>query len=188
MSGNPGDIVFNANPESGGTVGWTYTIDNGWYSFGGVSGSSTEDTQFLDKLGVNAPNLNSTGIPAVFQIGSGSGVFHVDANGGVGIGDTANGAALRVNPSLGNILGTFVGDGSGLINVPTDSSWRNVVGKNAIVAVEDPTVGIKNLDPDTNWGLHVGTNGAGTNDLLVENKARFDGDACLLYTSDAADE
>ena len=174
LSGNPGDIVFNANPESGGTVGWTYTIENGWYKFGGVSYEEDSDVQFVDKLGIATDSLNSTGVPATFQIGSGSNMFHVDAQGGVGLGDTANGAGLRV--TNGNILGTFIGDGSGLVNVPVDSSWRDVVGKNAIIAVEDPTVGIKNLNPNTNWGLHVGTNGAGTNDLLVENKARFDGD------------
>ena len=52
LAGNPGDVVFNANPESGGSIGWTYTIENGWYEFGGVSYNQDSDIQFVDKLGI----------------------------------------------------------------------------------------------------------------------------------------
>jgi len=37
IAGNPGDIVFNANPVSGGTIGWVYTTSNEWKSFGTIS-------------------------------------------------------------------------------------------------------------------------------------------------------
>ena len=37
QAGNPGDIVFNANPSTGGTVGWVYTTSNEWKSFGTIS-------------------------------------------------------------------------------------------------------------------------------------------------------
>lgn len=37
IAGNPGDVVFNANPVSGGTVGWVYTTSNEWKSFGAIS-------------------------------------------------------------------------------------------------------------------------------------------------------
>ena len=36
-AGNPGDVVFNANPEAGGTVGWVYTTSNTWKTFGDIS-------------------------------------------------------------------------------------------------------------------------------------------------------
>ena len=36
-AGNPGDIVYNANPTSGGTVGWVYTTSNAWKTFGTIS-------------------------------------------------------------------------------------------------------------------------------------------------------
>ncbi len=36
-AGNPGDVVFNANPEAGGTVGWVYTTNNTWKTFGDIS-------------------------------------------------------------------------------------------------------------------------------------------------------
>ena len=36
-AGNPGDVVYNANPSNGGTVGWIYTINNEWKTFGNIS-------------------------------------------------------------------------------------------------------------------------------------------------------
>lgn len=36
-SGTPGDVVYKSNPESGGTIGWVYTIDNRWEDFGLIS-------------------------------------------------------------------------------------------------------------------------------------------------------
>jgi hypothetical protein len=36
-AGNPGDIVFNANPANSGTVGWVYTTNNQWRTFGAIS-------------------------------------------------------------------------------------------------------------------------------------------------------
>ena len=36
-AGNPGDVVYNANPEVGGTVGWVYTTSNTWKTFGDIS-------------------------------------------------------------------------------------------------------------------------------------------------------
>jgi hypothetical protein len=34
VAGNPGDIVFDANPEEGGDLGWIYTNNNRWQKFG----------------------------------------------------------------------------------------------------------------------------------------------------------
>ena len=35
-AGNPGDIVYNANPTNGGYVGWVYTTSNEWKTFGTI--------------------------------------------------------------------------------------------------------------------------------------------------------
>jgi len=35
-AGTPGDIVYNANPTNGGTVGWVYTTGNTWKTFGAI--------------------------------------------------------------------------------------------------------------------------------------------------------
>ena len=37
VAGNPGDVVYNANPTNGGTVGWIYTVNNAWKTFGNIS-------------------------------------------------------------------------------------------------------------------------------------------------------
>ena len=119
--------------------------------------------------------MEDDGVDSIFQIGSGSSVFHRQGDGRVGLGTTANGAGLRVDPSLGNIVGTFVGDGSGLTGVPQDGAWQRTPVQDAIYPKDQMSVGIKNTNPNVNWGLHVGTDGTGANDLLVENIARFDG-------------
>ena len=37
VPGNPGDIVYNANPINGGYTGWIYTTNNEWKTFGDIS-------------------------------------------------------------------------------------------------------------------------------------------------------
>ena len=36
LAGSPGDIVYNANPANGGSVGWVYTTNNEWKTFGTI--------------------------------------------------------------------------------------------------------------------------------------------------------
>jgi hypothetical protein len=36
LSGNPGDVVYRANPSSNGSVGWVYTTNNVWEQFGAI--------------------------------------------------------------------------------------------------------------------------------------------------------
>ena len=48
LSGNPGDLVYNANPTKGGYVGWIYTTDNDWYRFGSVSLEKTLSIGIFD--------------------------------------------------------------------------------------------------------------------------------------------
>ena len=43
LAGNPGDIVFNADPSDGGYSGWVYSVDNDWRRFGNVSLSKNSD-------------------------------------------------------------------------------------------------------------------------------------------------
>ena len=39
IAGNPGDVQYNANPTSGGTIGWVYTTNNQWELFGAIGSS-----------------------------------------------------------------------------------------------------------------------------------------------------
>jgi hypothetical protein len=64
--GNAGDVVFNATPDTGGTLGWVYTSDSTWQDFGLIS----NDTPLSRNLGITtyggylgiATNLNLIGV------------------------------------------------------------------------------------------------------------------------------
>jgi hypothetical protein len=100
-SGNPGDVVYKATPEAGGTLGWVYTSDNNWKKFGPISTSDT---------GVNLE---------VDQISSNS------------------------------FIGTFSGDGSGLLNV--SDIWRT----DAVGVHTSTPIGIGTISAKAGFGLYV---------------------------------
>ena len=83
--GNPGDVVYNANPNPGGILGWTYTTENTWNTFGAISIDNYRQNVVFDQVGVATNNPTE----GPFQVGSGSSLFSVDDTGGVGIGTTA---------------------------------------------------------------------------------------------------
>jgi len=166
LAGNPGDITYNANPVKGGSIGWIYTTDNDWYRFGNVSISKTLNIGIFDQIGIatDSPGLNS------FQVGAGSSIFVINEI-GVGIGTTSNGYKLNVNGNT-NIGGTvtankFIGDGSGLTNLANDSLWSASGVGTGIYPNDLIRVGIGTSVP--NYNLELGTAGAGTTDLYVNN-------------------
>jgi hypothetical protein len=53
-AGNPGDVVYQATPESGGTLGWVYTSDNSWRRFGPVSTSTTSVNLIVNQISGNS--------------------------------------------------------------------------------------------------------------------------------------
>jgi hypothetical protein len=170
LAGNPGDITYNANPVKGGSIGWVYTADNEWYRFGGISLSKTLNIGIFDQVGIatTTPGLNA------LQVGSGSSIFTVDGN-GVGIGTTANQYKLHVIGNT-NIVGVvtankFVGDGSGLTNLQNDSLWNSTAAGvgTGIYPNSLLRVGIGTSVP--NYNLELGTAGAGTTDIYVNNTA-----------------
>ena len=52
-AGNPGDIVYQATPESAGTVGWVYTSDNSWKKFGPISNSTSDFDLVVNQVSAN---------------------------------------------------------------------------------------------------------------------------------------
>ena len=176
LSGNPGDVVYNANPERGGTLGWVYTVDNDWRVFGNISLGKDRVINLFDAIGIGttAPTPENQ-----LLIGSGSTQVSVNYNGEIGLGTTANGYKLNVGGNV-NIAGTvtanlFVGDGSGLTNIQNDSLWNGTslgIGT-GIYPNNLLKVGIGTSVPHFN--LDLGTSGTGTTDLKVRNNAVFDG-------------
>ena len=181
LSGNPGDVVYNANPAKGGYVGWIYTTDNDWYRFGSVSLSKTLSIGIFDAVGIATTTPGNN----VLQVGNGSTEFSVDTAGRVGVGTSANTFQFRVEGDAyfsGNINSAgvatatkFVGDGSELFNLQTDSLWSGVASGlgTGIYPNNLVNVGIGTTVPHFN--LDVGTTGTGTTDLKVRNNSIFDG-------------
>ena len=164
-AGNPGDIVFNANPTRGNEVGWVYTLENDWYPFGNINVNTETNSVTFDSVGIATTSSGD----CTLKVGSGTSLFCVDST-GVGIGTTANGYKLHVD---GTIKGSFVGDGSGILNLPTDSLWTLDSGN--IYPNENREVGIGTTVPTGLYSLELGTTGTGKTDLYVRNKSRFIG-------------
>ena len=181
LAGNPGDVVYNANPAKGGYVGWIYTTDNDWFRFGSVSLSKTLSIGIFDKVGIATTTPGNN----VFKVGNGSTEFSIDTSGRVGVGTSANVFQFRVEGDSylsGNVnsagvvtASSFVGDGQGLFNLQNDSLFSSVsAGLGTGIFPNNLTrVGVGTSVP--HFPLDVGTTGTGTTDLKVRNNSIFDG-------------
>ena len=181
LAGNPGDLVYNANPSKGGYVGWIYTTNNDWYRFGNVSLEKTLNVAIFDQVGI----ATTTPGDFTFKVGNGSTSFSLDKSGRAGVGTDANVFKFRVEGDSyfgGNVnsagiitAAQFIGNGSGLNNLPTDSLFSSVplgIGT-GIYPNNLVRVGVGTSVPHFN--LDLGTTGAGTTDIKVRNNAVFDG-------------
>ena len=179
LAGNPGDVVFNANPASGGYAGWEYTTNNEWQRFGGVSKNSGELSPLFDRIGINTTGINTD---LRLQIGTGhtNPILSV-SDVGVGVGvSVASPYRLNVAGHT-NIVGTctataFSGDGNALTNIPTDSLWNpvNAGFGTGIYPINLANVGIGTTIP--NYLLEVGlSTDANTANVYVHGYSYFAG-------------
>ena len=177
LAGNPGDVVYNANPAAGGYVGWIYTTDNAWRRFGSVRINEGSDDVIFDTIGIGTTSPGD----CTLKVGSGTSLFCVDGN-GVGIGTTANAYKLSIVGGGVSVTGAvvaaaFTGDGSGLTGLQNDSLWSGVHSGlgTGIYQNDNLQVGIGTTRPDQNADLTVGAVGASGTTLLVRSEARFSG-------------
>ena len=175
LAGNPGNVIWKANPVEGGTWGYVYTTDNAWRAMGPISLDRDLRIFVFDKVGVGTttPGLNT------LQVGSGTSLFAVDGD-GVGIGTTANGYALHVigGASVSGVItaSKFEGDGSLLTSVNVSAAgWTNITGSGAILYNTDLNeVGI-GTSVGTGANVTIGDAGVAGTSLHVNNEARFAG-------------
>ena len=185
LAGNPGDVVYNANPTKSGYVGWIYTTENDWYRFGNVSLEKTLSVKIFDSVGIatTTPGTN------LLKVGSGGTQFSVDTHGRVGVGTTAKVFQFRVQGDSylsGNVnsagiitASQFIGDGSALTNLQNDSLFSGTaVGLGTGIFPNNLVrVGIGTSVP--HFPLDVGTTdttvSTARTDLKVRNDAIFDG-------------
>ena len=171
ISGNPGDVIFNANPNEGSYVGWIYTLENSWRRYGNLSLSDDLNIGTFDALGIGTNNPGD----CTLKVGSGHTSVCID-DGGVGIGTTANGFGLHATGPI-NFIGTcyassFAGDGSQITNLNvTQTGWAPVT--DGIYNTNLNNVGIGTSAPRFN--LELGPIGSEDISLHVNGKSKFVG-------------
>ena len=180
LAGNPGDVVYNANPAKGGYLGWIYTTDNIWSRWGSVSNTTDTSDSIFDSVGI----ATTTAGQCALKVGSGTSLVCAD-NDGVGIGTTANGFKLRVvgeSRFSGSVVATaFTGDGSGLTNLANDSLFTTVPsGIGTGISPNDVlNVGIGTTRPLSDVNLTVGAVGSSGTSMHVFSEAKFAGIATV---------
>ena len=166
------DIVWNANPDNGGYLGWVYTRNNVWKRTGSISLEQNQNVYLFDKVGIATTSPGTS----TLRIGAGTSLFNVNGS-GVGIGTTSNQYKLHVignSNFVGFVTATaFVGDGSGLTGLQNDSLWSGVAaGLGTGIYPNDLTrIGIGTSAP--RYDFEVGTTGTGATSLYVNNLAVF---------------
>jgi len=162
LAGTAGDIVFNANPVTGGYSGWIYTVANEWVRFGTVGLSRTENHNLFDRVGIATTSAEG------FDLMIGNGGPIVAVGGSIGIGSTQPTCDIDV---VGDICATGIvtagflyGDGSFISNLPTDSKWDgNSTPSGAKLGIhtgadpDDFFVGIGTTTPTALLTIGIGT-------------------------------
>jgi hypothetical protein len=184
-SGNVGDFTNYSSPGQGDYSGWVYTKENVWRRFGPISLSANSNQFKFDKLGVGIGTTTILNNSFQFGFENPSGGIStsvvITGIGSVGIGTTNPEYVLHVyglaryqgNISVsGNVTASFIGDGSGITNLPTSDAWlKTTVGINTL-----SNVGIGTTNTEFAKLTIVNPSGSGvTTALDVQGESRFIG-------------
>jgi len=164
LSGNPGDVVYNARPDTGGYLGWVYTNQNDWYRFGNVSLSQDSNVALFDQVGIATTSVGTN----TLQVGSGSSQFFVNGTGQVGVGTTSTqGYKMYVD---GSVYGEFYGSGAGLTNL--DSIWTKDSTSSWVYIRDDGDLKV-GIGTTINVTAQLQVAGTAATSLYVKNGSRF---------------
>ena len=147
LAGNPGDVVYNANPKQGSFAGWIYTKSNSWKAFGTISLERESKEDLFSKVGIGT----TTPSDKLLLINSGTTQLSVDTDGRLGIGTSAS-------PYKLNVIGDSLIDGTVKIGaaltvgtgVTVNSDGIHVVGVSSV-----DTLGIATIVSGTYAGMGV---------------------------------
>jgi hypothetical protein len=92
VSGNPGDIAFDANPDKRGELGWVFTTDNRWQKFGLIKDGDTYYGNFEGNFSGTGDGL--TGVSDVWVTDSVG--IHTLSNVGIGTDTALEDFALHI--------------------------------------------------------------------------------------------
>ena len=165
LSGNPGDVHYNANPIREDYIGWVYTNNNSWEQFGYIGDVS-------DKVGI-ASGGNFLGISTMIDFRSGIGATIISQFSSSGIGTIIFDASpLNIGISTGiGLTKTFVG-------IATEI---NFVGYGITISAVYNQSGITTVTFDGTSGGGSGVPGAPLNSLQYNNNGFFGGSSSLTF-------
>jgi hypothetical protein len=154
LAGNPGDVVYNAEPDGGENVGWIYTKNNKWETFGQIS---------LDNVSVsNTINILSEGSPlgqsqTVNFVGTGGIDITGAYNSTVGISTLVFNTTIT-NPAQLYVSGISTFNGPSIFNDPVtfnDTITAGTVDASSLFATNlsftnliGPSIGIATFTTD----------------------------------------
>jgi len=92
ISANPGDVVFDANPDKRGELGWVYTTENKWQKFGLIRDGNTYYGNFAGTFTGSGSGL--TGVSDVWTVDSVG--IHTLSNVGIGTNTALPNFALHI--------------------------------------------------------------------------------------------
>ena len=171
-AGNPGDVVYNALPDSGENVGWVYTKNNIWETFGKIS---VNNVPVDSTIGISSGGTLLGQSQSVNFVGTGditiSGVFN----------STAGISTLTFNSSVNaptQLIVSGISTFNNIVNFNSPVFFNDIVNAGIITAT---TLFATNLSFTNLIGSTVGIA------TFTAATANFDGNIILGNTSKASD-
>jgi len=171
LAGNPGDVVYNAEPDGGESVGWVYTRNNKWESFGQISVnnvpiSNTVDIRSGGTLLGSSKTINFVGTGGITV----SGAYNSTA----GISTLTFNASIT-SPTQISVSGISTFDGATVFNAPVTFNSSINAGTINASSIFATNITFTNLiGPSIGIATFTATN------------ANFDGNIILGNTSKAS--
>lgn len=181
IAGNVGDVVYNALPSSGGLIGWVYTSNNIWESFGKISTNSVEPT---NSIGVSSAG-NYVGLSTLLNfVGTGLTLTATNSGGITTLSFATNPTVAISTGAFNTLVGNvnqlnFVGIGITVIGSPTSG----------IVTISLPVVTVGGTLPQTPFNsFQYNKNGEfGAVPIAIyddiNNKINFGGSGEITFTN-----
>jgi hypothetical protein len=172
LAGNPGDVVYNAEPDGGENIGWVYTRNNKWESFGQISVN-------------NVPSTNTIGIFSGGSLLGASQSVNFVGTGGITVSGTYNSTAgistLTFNASITSptqlsVSGISTFNGVTIFNAPVAFNSSITAGTISASSLSATNISFTNL---TGPSIGIAT--------FTATNANFDGNIILGNISKASD-
>ena len=172
LAGNPGDVVYNAEPDGGENIGWVYTRNNKWESFGQISVDNVPSTT---TIGIFSGGSLLGASQSVNFVGTGGVTVSGAYNSTAGISTLTFNASITNPPQL-SVSGISTFNGVTIFNAPV--AFNSSITAETITAssLSATNISFTNL---TGPSIGIAT--------FTATNANFDGNIILGNISKASD-